>query len=137
MNKFVRGNFNMIIMSQRLFRNRPKFSWLALIVVCYLNVGCGPVYDSDYSFTPPSTPEGSSCVNKCKNARASCEQDVDARLKDCERRTQRECEGRQDCYTPYYCGVPDYEQCESQYRSCYQSCGGTVKSEEICVMGCD
>lgn len=116
-----------------------KLSMLIILaILAYLSVGCSPIYNTEYSLTPPSSSEGRMCVRNCNRDRASCEKSVEARLDSCQRRTEQECEGRQDCdKLSNSCGVEDYDSCEVQYRSCYQSCGGTVKSEKVCVMGCD
>jgi hypothetical protein len=109
-----------------------------LIIFACLSVGCSPVYNTEYSFTPPTTPDGHQCVRNCNRAKASCQQNIENRLNSCQRQIEQRCENRQDCdKLSYNCGVVDYEPCEEQYRSCYQSCGGTVKSQSVCVMGCD
>ena len=109
-----------------------------LIILAYLSMGCSPVYNTEYSLTPPSSSEGQKCVRNCQRDRSSCQQNVDARLDSCQRKIEQQCEGRQDCdKLSHSCGVVDYEPCEEQYRSCYQSCGGTVKSKQVCVIGCD
>lgn len=110
---------------------------------------CGPVYDTQYHFTPPPSSEGRSCVFQCDNSRLQCRQLEDYKNEDCQRRAeydQRRCEddiyrrkGREPKW--YECGSsscsPDYDRCEQLYRSCYQSCGGRVDQQTVCVSGCD
>lgn len=110
---------------------------------------CGPVYNTQYHFTPPESSEGRSCVFQCDNSRLQCRQLEEYRTEDCQRRSefdQRRCEddiyrrkGREPKW--YECGSsscsPDYDRCEQLYRSCYQSCGGRVDQETVCVSNCD
>ena len=122
-------------MSMNFFTNRQKIVGLTIAFLCYLSVGCGPIYDTKYSFTLPETPQGKMCVSGCERTKFLCERDENRKQENCERQAKRVCEGRRDCYGSPDCLV-DYSQCESRYRRCYQDCGGTVESRKVCVMGC-
>lgn len=118
----------------------------ALILLTVLSA-CGPIYDTRYNFTPPNEPTGRVCTYQCENSRSSCLQ-MQAQMKqNCEmqnRTYEQMCEtnirlgGREPKW--YECSGQscndNSEMCESQYRSCYQACGGKVDSQQVCVMNC-
>ncbi len=109
---------------------------------------CGPVYRTQYEFQQPPTAEGQRCVFQCRNSQLQCEQIEDLRMDRCldrEERKQARCFRRMEKageeIGPYDCQMDDcdanYERCEAAYRACYQSCGGTIKEEVVCVRGCE
>lgn len=128
------------------FRCLTKALFAALCLASL--AACGPIYDTRYSFTPPSTPQGQSCLFHCSQLQDQCEQLEDHRQELCEERARYE---RERCERDlrrdgkkvkwYDCGTEsctsDYDRCAQQYRSCYESCGGKVSAEQVCVMNCD
>ncbi len=129
---------------------RSGGSWVALaLLACLGYAGCGPAFETQYNFTPPPTSEGKTCAFQCDNSRLQCRQLEDYRAQDCQRQSEwdrRQCEediyrrkGREPKW--YECGGSscntDYERCEGLYRSCYQSCGGRIDAQRVCVSGCD
>ncbi|MCB0353892.1 MAG: hypothetical protein KDD64_10220 [Bdellovibrionales bacterium] len=110
--------------------------------------GCGPQMRTTYHFVPPETPEGRACIYQCENIQLQCDQLDQSEYSRCLDRAEddyRRCEDRnvyrrQDdqeyCYRSY-CPSPDGERCKERHRSCYQSCGGQVSSETVCVANCD
>lgn len=112
-------------------------------------VGCGPMYQTEYIYTPPESSSGSACIFQCENSKQQCQQIQSMRSEDCERRAEYEyqrCEDRiydrkgrdakwYEC-TRESC-TEDTERCEASYRSCYQSCGGRVEAQTRCVSNCD
>jgi len=125
-------------MSQNL-----KISWLVLVLGCYFNVGCGPISRTNYSFTPPQTPEGKVCVSQCGGTRLQCKQMENMSYETCQFRAKTahyynsichyDKQRIRECYRPYYyepfC-VVNYSQCEADYRSCYKACGGTITNHQ-------
>jgi hypothetical protein len=117
--------------------------------VMIAGIGCGPVYNTEYQFSPPDSDAGRACVFQCENSRQQCRQLEEYRADDCQRRAswdQQRCEddiyrrkGREPKW--YECGSEscsaDYDRCDESYRSCYQSCGGKVNAETRCVANCD
>lgn len=107
---------------------------------------CGPVYRTQHTFTEPTSPEGRTCVFQCQTSKLQCQQIEDLRKDRCEDRADRD---RERCIRrlerqkkevkSYDCPLDtcsaDYERCEEMYRACYQSCGGTITSETVCVSG--
>ncbi|MCK5521664.1 MAG: hypothetical protein KAI83_00895 [Thiomargarita sp.] len=122
-------------MSGIFFRSEHKMSWLALVMGCFLSVGCGPIYDTVDNFIPPATSQGKICANNCESQKMMCEQLADQKKENCELRGEQACKNKKDCDKPY-CSA-DYSKCERSYKTCYKSCGGKVESKRICVMGCD
>lgn len=130
-------------------RNCNYGGLLVLIAVLVSGAGCGPVYDTAYSFRPPPSGTGRVCVSQCETSRRQCGQLEDLRARQCEHDSQRQrvlCEaevriekGREPKW--YECGSElcsaNYDLCESDYRSCYQACGGEVRAETRCVANCD
>lgn len=136
-----RSNSRMV--QYRLFR-------AAAGVIAIVSIAaCGPIYDTQYNFRPPSSSEGRACIFQCEQSRQLCRQNEEYRADDCQRRSewdQQRCEdqiyrtkGREPKW--YECGSEscsaDYDRCEGSYRACYQSCGGRVDAETRCVANCD
>lgn len=115
---------------------------LGALLFCAALSACGPVYDTQYTFLPPEDSTGRACVFQCDNSKLQCQQLQDQSAELCESRAEREYDrcvdkyGEKKCYRDY-CSSSDHERCETQYRSCYQSCGGNVRSETVCVAFCD
>ncbi len=123
-----------------------KWGFLSVLVLVFIN-GCGPIYETRYNFAPPKEPHAQACLFQCQNGKMQCEQLEQMRVERCEWQAQYEqdrCErqhrrkGKEPKW--YECGTTscsaDNERCEANYRSCYAACGGTVTSQEVCVMNC-
>jgi len=109
---------------------------------------CKTVYD----FRPPATYEGKMCVMRCGHERTQCRSNKEQQYTNCEHHNRmvalefERClaSGATNCYSasappcerPCLGGTCGVDQCEMEYRFCYQSCGGKVVSREICS-GCD
>ncbi|GEM_PF-704156 len=112
-------------------------------------IGCGPMYDTRYTMIPPSSSSGRVCIVQCENSKYQCEELEELRKERCEERAEseynrcewqtRRSEGRQPKW--YECSrdscSADSGKCEQRYRSCYESCGGRVSSETVCVANCE
>ena len=68
-----------------------------------------------------------------------CDEINQKHMQDCEEEISRR-EHRapkwNECGKIQGCAVAT-EKCEERYRSCYQSCGGTVQAERVCVLNCE
>ena len=129
--------------------------------------GCGPVFETTYYYTPPTSPAGMDCIVYCNKLRTSCEQKEVDLSNSCSTRADREyryCEDRRrvaleicsrqfkynskeynDCLKArdayYSCSKedckPNLKVCEGPFNTCYSSCGGIVQEGQVCVSGCD
>lgn len=128
----------------------PQYVLIGFIVLAVLLPlsGCGPIYDTRYSYSPPHDPQGQSCIFQCENMKMQCEQLEMMKAENCNNRNRIEqdrCrdnirrQGREpkssECSFYASC-TTDTERCDAQYRICYQNCGGKVYSEEVCVFNC-
>ncbi len=113
---------------------------LALALLTIGLTACFPVYDTNYQFIQPSSPEGKQCVNTCANTQKSCR---DACIKN-----ETVCVGEDGKrVTPQVSGRPAIsrncssyscqEQCTEEYRQCFSGCGGQVVPHVRCVAFCD
>ena len=125
----------------------------AMIVAALLISACST---KEYVFTPPDTAEGRACVAQCQARETSCRREQDRRAavaqEACEAESARredKCEiqasveyvaclkfartdedrkacVKQDCTQPSCAQSGNYGLCSSDYRVCFQSCGGTI-----------
>jgi hypothetical protein len=137
-----------MIISGKRPRAHASLPFCLLFSVALLT-SCGPVYNTEYSYTPPKSLEGRSCINQCEYSKIQCEELENLRERECESRAELEYDRcRRDIYNskkrePKWsecsrssCST-DEERCERLYRSCYQACGGRVDSRTVCVANCD
>jgi hypothetical protein len=128
-----------ILVYQTFFRLK-KFKWCWkwcwILTISFFSTSCGPIYDTKYSLTPPSTSEGKTCISQCDNARLQCEQMERLNETVCELRNSI-CEGKLDCFGFSHFCLANYSRCDKHYVNCYQTCGGKVESKKVCVMGCN
>jgi len=140
--------------NNKIYRHSEKVSpfemknFIQFIFFAFL-VGCGPLYQTDYVFTPPKSSGGVSCTYQCETVKSQCEQIEELEAERCESYSQSEqdsCEAdiryRKNREPKWYECVPDScsvdkEKCETNYRTCYQSCGGRVETVTRCVANCD
>ncbi|AHF04986.1 membrane protein [Marichromatium purpuratum 984] len=130
-------------------RSLKRLVFLATLAVAL--VACGPVYRTEYSYVPPADRAGKQCLNQCLNMRAMCRSQAESRAAnaraDCERNaminytacmaTAKSDSERSKCSATSYCSQDaDTRQCEEEYRLCYENCGGTVSSYQVCEYGC-
>ncbi|MGD9887655.1 MAG: CagY family CD-EC repeat-containing protein [Halothiobacillaceae bacterium] len=124
-----------------------------LLVLSLTLSGCGPVYSTQYRYTPPLDANGKMCVNQCVNNRdmcrmmeetramqeqAQCQQYAAMRYSMCLSNAKTEQE-RRNCerMNRGYCSRTAYtEHCEESFRLCFQNCGGKIDSFQVCDFGC-
>ena len=132
-------------MSEKAIRFLP----LCLLLVMSLNA-CGPIYDTNYKFTPPTNPQGKRCTEQCPEIKEECLELEEIRKEDCDeinRRHVEDCTEKlareknrgpkwTECGNIRGCGISQ-EKCEEAYRSCYRSCGGQIQAEKVCIANCE
>ncbi|MDD3609580.1 MAG: hypothetical protein PHI49_07490 [Halothiobacillaceae bacterium] len=127
------------------------FALLLLAVTGTALVGCGPIYRTEYRYTPPQDMAGKQCINQCGSIRemcrstaenraaqerASCQQNASIRYAACVA-TAKDDSARRACNPNAYCNrEADTSHCEREYRQCYQGCGGKIDSYQVCEFGC-
>jgi hypothetical protein len=114
---------------------------IAALVVTGLSA-CGPVYRTDYTLEPPDTEHGRMCIMQCAQKRSECKNELESDLKDCRHRNEMAALKLENCLaagaapcldTTEPCPEPNFDQCNEEYRYCYQSCGGTVIPQVTCA----
>ena len=137
---------------------RVYFSIIWLLMLA----ACGPQYETHYSYTPPQNyPESRQCLQSCEFQKQQCTLLADNSYQLCQaeaRNEEYQCEADaryyyQRCINrnrdhPEQCSVQrpfcpsqtcwrDDRRCDELYRSCYATCGGSVRSETVCTSNCD
>jgi len=127
-----------------------------LLVICgvFLLSGCGPVYQTHYSYVPPHSWRGRRCVNRCLNDRSFCRSQCQTNDQSCQSNANLEAmpeylmyvHHRQQQNEPAYRSPSDFADysnctdscgCESSYRACFTNCGGSVLANTQCVAFCN
>lgn len=129
-----------------------SFSAVAIwSLAAFFVTACGPVYKTDYTYTPPKDASGRQCLNQCLalqsscrsaaedravRENAACQQNAMVNYSVCLATAKSDAE-RNRCSSYSYCDrKPDLRACDAEYRMCYQNCGGTVVGHQRCVSGC-
>lgn len=109
-----------------------------------------PATRSEYLYAAPPSPEGQRCVSVCDRRKAQCqavaendsanghqrcEQQAQDEYENCAMRTTSFSEKRQ-CYRKTCPVTVSDANCDSAYRHCFESCGGTVWSRQVCEGPC-
>ncbi|MEI8393756.1 MAG: hypothetical protein WCF85_03400 [Rhodospirillaceae bacterium] len=129
-----------------------------ILALCLFAAGCGPIYDTVYSYAPPRSAEGRMCTNQCQQISQMCEQNCSLKDDNCRAQAHQDAERQYHDYVherkkknkkidksvsdfEYTGHCPSSSNCESKcngnYRTCYSNCGGTVTSQRVCTMFCD
>lgn len=116
----------------------------ALLFSALLLSACGPVYHTVYNYTPPKSRDGMACVmqcdntrNECKRANQSAREAADLKRHHCEERRARE-EKETGKESHISCSFYSHdEDCDGNYRTCYQTCGGHISSHQECSAFCN
>ncbi|KTD08936.1 hypothetical protein Lgra_2171 [Legionella gratiana] len=127
------------------------FSVIALAVML---TSCSPIYNTEYSYTPPKSDVAKMCTAQCVQGKNDCEQSCRIENENCRLRAQQSALFEYKHYKeeqtrmgfPINKTIKDFDrsssctnscQCESTYRSCYSACGGEVTEHQVCVAFCD
>ncbi len=129
---------------------------LVIFQIVIFTVGCGPVYRTQFNYTPPPTSEGRGCVSQCEGTRMQREALQQQRNQLCQQQAQMEYQNCQMQADNAYNGcmasgntscfrrvcirrtcIPQAGACVPQYNRCYANCGGQVQAHQVCVRRCD
>lgn len=130
----------------------------AMIGLAALLTACGPIYDTTYTYSPPTSARGQACVSACEADQSGGRYECRQRTQDCERQKDliadreynryvryRQQQGlpvdrNRSSFAPTY-SCPWESECtdvvEAQYRACFTGCGGRIQATQTCVMGCN
>lgn len=126
---------------------------LTLILSASLLTGCGPVYQTRYTFQPPHNWHGRKCVNRCLAERSQCYSNCRVSNQMCRNSADMEAlpsylnyaHEQRKAGQPVYDNVNDFADksgcysncgCASSYRECYENCGGIVTPYTVCTAFC-
>ena len=114
---------------------------LTLFIALFMVTSCGARYKISYKFTTPSSAEGKSCIHQCETKKVQCKKSADMKADReilYEKEDYQEClrERIGHCFDESLLIEPDYSKCESNYRSCFERCGGKVTEVKDCVSNC-
>lgn len=128
-----------------------------MLAVAATVAACGPVYDTQYHFTPPADPTGRQLAGQCRVVQNMCKQNCQMREHACRADARAEGMMEYQAYvaerrrknlpikrspesfvSTYMCGSGNCEDaCEDDYRGCYVEAGGQIRAQRVCVAFCD
>ncbi len=131
---------------QSLFIVLPLF--FSLLVT-----GCGPMYNSSYSFEQPKSFSGKQCSNTCLQNRTSCQMQCSTQNEMCRTNARQ---AAMPTYVLYLANkteksknpnktiddFADYSPCNAScgcdetYNQCFSNCGGVITEHKQCVAFC-
>lgn len=131
---------------------------LLMVSLCLsftLLAGCGPIYQTHYSYQPPASMQARRCIVQCQQNQTQCSFACTAQNNQCERLAQQSAKFQYEAYVNQQetagkpvtetvndffndsqCQMQQSCQCHSQYNQCYQLCGGQVIQHKKCVAFC-
>lgn len=111
---------------------------VGLVITMIIMAACATTHER---YIYPTSSEGKACVLQCDMTKMQCEQMQTMKYDNCKQQEQLENERWQQCLNEmrYYrwktcslpssknCGLsPDVSSCKSQWKSCFQTCGGAI-----------
>lgn len=129
----------------------------AALMLAAIVAACGPMYDTQYFFTPPSDAAGRQLAGQCRVMSKMCAQNCELRESACRAEAREDAQYEYNRYVRQrekekakikkslssfvndsHCSSSACENdCEEEYRSCYVEAGGQVRSKQVCVAFCD
>lgn len=113
-----------------------KIAAFGVSLCALLAFGCA----KEYVYSPPTTAEEKACVASCQNNQQSCRSNEQQRYTNAKTQCEREADieytsclkyaktdvDRAGCDKKGCYNSANYAFCDSEFRDCYQNCGGTV-----------
>lgn len=134
-------------------RNNKLF---LLLILCFtLLTGCGPIYQTSYTYQPPRSQNGKMCVAQCFQTKSYCQQMCQMQDQNCrmqahqnayyqfqsyseEQRSQgKKIDRSIDDFDHSYSECGQKCHCTSDFNLCYQNCGGSVFEHKVCTAFCN
>lgn len=129
----------------------------AVLMLAAIVAACGPMYDTQYFYTPPSDSAGRQLAGQCRVMSRMCAQNCELRESACRSEARDDARYEYNRYVKQrqkenakikksldsfvrdsHCSSSSCENaCDAEYRSCYTEAGGQVRSKQVCVAFCD
>ena len=126
---------------------------ILLLLIAGLLSACGPIYKTEYAYSPPKSSMGNMCISQCINNKGMCEQMCQMRNENCRTRSRQDALYQYEVYKSKQLAKgervdrdPSYFEnsfgcntscdCNPTYNACYSSCGGQVLERKVCVAFC-
>ncbi|EKD77159.1 MAG: hypothetical protein ACD_42C00458G0002 [uncultured bacterium] len=133
---------------------KKSFLLFALICSVLMLSGCGPIYQTHYSYIPPHSRHGRRCINRCLSDRSMCRGQCQTNQQSCQTNANliampqylSYVQQRNAANEPVNLSISDFADysncsdhcgCESTYRACFTNCGGSVLANTQCVAFCN
>lgn len=127
---------------------------LIIFTLLFALPGCGPMYNSSYTFQSPHSWDGKQCVNQCLEKRSNCKMQCNRQNQQCMNSARLTALPAYMAYTankeeqdkhPHktvedfanYSGCDSSCGCEESYNQCFSNCGGVITEHRQCVAFCD
>ncbi len=120
------------------------------VVAALVVMSCGPIYETNYRYTPPADPLSRPCISQCLADKSQCRHIAELKADNATLRCERDArddyerclgnakgdQGKSSCNRRSCGSSADTGICEVDYRSCFQSCGGVIDEERVCTFNC-
>ena len=125
-----------------------------LLLITSFITACGPMYTTTYSYVGPKDTKGQMCVMQCQQSKSLCQRLCSSESENCKSRamgdarfkyeeylSERRSQGKtaeknmNSFYDSSECGRTC--NCDDDYRSCFQLCGGQVIPQTTCTAFCN
>ncbi len=130
------------------------FSLVFLLIFVVALSACGPIYNTEYAYVPPSSKMGKMCTAQCLQGKSSCEQICELKNENCTVRSRQDALYRYEIYKsdqvqkgqPVKKSIADFDtsytckaacNCKASFHTCYAACGGEVVEKKVCVAFCN
>jgi hypothetical protein len=146
------GNYNSQNVEVSMKKN--KFYLMIFLITAWLS-GCGPVYQTSYTYQPPTSQVGRMCISQCMQTKSSCEQMCQMQDQNCRMMARQNAFYQYQQYRDYQTShglsvdrnLNDFDNsffecrkschCSADFNFCYQNCGGVVQEHKVCTAFCD
>lgn len=123
-----------------------------LMILTFGLSGCGPSYHVKHSYTPPVSKDAKLCLTQCQIIKNQCKQNRLLKEQLCRNANRfyigsgsgRKGKRNNRARFQFMHSIPlsnacysEDTSCSAEYNTCYQTCGGKVKTEKVCVSGCN
>ncbi len=122
--------------------NQRSYMKKFLLIFCAISLtACGPITRVGYNYIPPEDPVGKKCVMKCHKKKRKCERKSEKKYQQCQsnndyiteiNKANKAMNSNAISSRTEYCSRYD---CDSDYKECFQLCGGRIETYTYQVDG--